>query len=340
MSVLWIFSILGTLVRVLTNAQQQQCQLSAPDQLGPFFLPNQPVGDTICAGDSEYPNQKKLYVRGHVLDQDCHTPLRDYKVEVWQADSAGEYNRPGRECAKTIYTGDNGEYQFLALPPGQYTLGIVRPRHIHFMASPNGTCHQSLVTQGYFRRTDKLGNESCRTQSHHGCNRVDDTNIFTNLDVFDKSLPKSIRQCAGVISLEFNFILRQRSTCSFPDPSTKSVNWKQFKCPCRNCPSKKRCLRIKPNNATSSTADLEYCINVRILKKLSRCSYTAKVLDVTAGHATLNDLEIKKKAKIKICMDRRDICVTKKKSYLICGFFSDLTSKDITVSTKSFIKEL
>ena len=265
MFALRILCVLGTLV-IVANAQQQ-CRLTAADQLGPFYLPNQPVDDMICAGDSEFPNQKKLYVRGRVLDQDCSTPLPNYKVEVWQADSDGNYNQQGHGCDKTTYSGEHGEFQFIALPPGLYTLGTTRPRHIHFMVTPNGTCHQRLVTQGYFSRSDKLGNESCRTPSHRGCNRVDDTNIFTNLDVFDKSLPKTLRKCAGVISLEMNFVVRKASSCSFAAP--KPVEWKEFKCLCRKCLSKKQCRKVEATNATSLVMNSEYCANVKILKKLS-----------------------------------------------------------------------
>ena len=335
MFVLRILVVLGALV-IVTNTQQ--CRLTASDLLGPFYLPDQPVDDMICAGDSEFPNQKKLYVRGRVLDEDCSTPLPNYRVEVWQADSDGNYNHQAHGCDKTTYSGEQGQFQFIALPPGQYTFGIVRPRHIHFMITPNGTCHHSLVTQGYFSTSDKLGNESCRTPSHLGCSRIDDTNIFTNIDVFDKSLPKSLRKCAGVINLEINFVLRKASNCSLPAP--KPVEWKEFKCPCQNCLSKKQCRKLEATNTTNSTVNSEYCVNVKILKKLSKCSFTARVQDVTAGHVTLNDLEIKKKAKIKICLDRRDICLNKKTSYMICGQFTDLTSKDITVSTKSSIEEV
>ena len=336
MFLLRILSVLGPLV-IVTNAQQ--CRLTTTDYLGPFYLPNQPVDDMICAGDSEFPNQKKLYVRGRVLDEDCGTPLPNYRVEVWQADSEGNYNQEGHGCDKTTYSGEQGEFQFIALPPGQYTLGIIRPRHIHFMITPNGTCHERLVTQGYFSRSDKLGNESCRTSSHLGCDRVDDTNIFTNLDVFDKSLPKTLRKCAGVISLEINFVLRNasNSSCSFAAP--KPVEWKEFKCPCNNCLTKRQCRKVEATNATSSVMNSEYCANVKILKKLSKCSFTARVMEVTAGQVTLNDLEIKEKAKIKICLDRRDICLSKK-TYKICGQFADLTIKDVTVSTRSSIEEI
>ena len=329
-----------TICALVAITNGQQCKLTAADVLGPFFLPNQPVGETICEGDSEYPNQKKLYVRGRVLDQDCRTPLPNYKVEVWQADSDGVYDQQGRDkgCARTIYSGEQGEYQFIGLPPGHYTFGTIRPRHIHFMATPNGTCHQSLVTQGYFSRPDKLGNESCTTQSHLGCSGVDSTNIFTNLDVFDKSLPKTIRKCAGVISLELDIVLRQRSSCRFAAP--EAVTWKKLKCPCQNCLSKQKCNRISATNVTSSVSTSEYCIGVRILNKLSKCSFTARVLEVTAGEATLNDLGIKERAKVKICLDRQDICFDKKNSYTLCGMFADLTNRDITVSTKSSVQQL
>ena len=333
-----IICFLGALA-VVANAQQ--CRLTAVDQFGPgpFYRANQPVGDMICAGDSEFANQKKLYVRGRVLDQDCTTPLPNYKVEVWQANSQGVYNQRGHECSKTIYTGEQGEFQFIGLPPGQYDFGFTRPRHIHFVTTPNGTCHQRLVTQGYFTRPDTLGNESCRTLNHLGCDIVDDTHLFTNLDVFDKSLPKAIRRCAGVISLEYNIVLRQGSTaCSFAAP--KPVEWNEFKCPCQNCLTKKQCSTVEATNATSSTVNSEYCVNVKILKKLSKCSFTARVMNVTAGQVTLNDLEIKENAKIKICLDRQDICLNKNDSYEICGLFADLTNKDITVSKKSSIEQL
>lgn len=42
----------------MVSANTQQCRRTAPDQLGPFFLPNQPVGGMICSGDSKFLNQK------------------------------------------------------------------------------------------------------------------------------------------------------------------------------------------------------------------------------------------------------------------------------------------
>ena len=337
MPVQWIVRLVLFLVLGISVGANQQCQVTAPDQLGPFFLPNQPVSDQICKGDSEFINQKKLYIRGRVLDEDCTSPLPNYKVEIWQADSEGNYHQTGRGCASTLYSGEQGEFQFIALPPGQYRSGSqFRPRHIHIMVTGNGSCHETLITQLYFKRNDILGRESCEM----GCWWVDDTNIMTNLDVFDKSLPKSLRKCAGVIHGEFNMIMRRKrsSLCTFSTAS-KTVAWKGMKCPSLNCPSKKQCSN-KANTSISSAVNFDFIVTVKVLKQSTKCSFVGKIVEVNQGEVTLNQLQFQKNAKIKLYLNRRDLCIYKGNSYTISGLFVDISHKDITISEISSVKSL
>ena len=332
--VLWIVYLLLLVTDTLVGANQ--CQVTAPDQLGPFFLPNQPANDKICQGDSEFINQKKLHIRGRVLDEDCTSPLPNYKVEIWQADSEGIYHQADRECTSTLYTGEQGEFQFIALPPGQYRSGsFFRPRHIHVMVTGNGSCHETLITQVYFKRNDILGRESCEM----GCWWVDDTNIMANLDVFDNNLPKSLRKCAGVIHGEFNMILRRKrsSHCTFSAP--KSIKWKGLKCPSLNCPSKKQCDN-KANTSMSSAVNFDFTIKVKVLKQLAKCSFVGKIIEVSQGQLVMNQLQFKKSAKVKIYLSRKDLCMHKGTLYSISGLFADLTHQDITVSEISSVKSL
>jgi len=336
MVLLWKVSVCLFLFVTSTTVSANQCQLTAPDQLGPFFLPNQPVNYKICQGDNEFSNQKKLYIRGRVLDEDCASPLPNYKVEIWQADSDGIYHQGDRGCASTLYTGEQGEFQFITLPPGQYRSGpLFRPRHIHVMVTSNGSCHETLVTQIYFKRSDILGRESCEMS----CWWVDDTNIMSNLDVFDNSLPKSIRKCAGVIHGELNLVLRrkQRSQCTFSD--LKAVTWKGLKCPNLNCPSKKQCNN-KANTSISSAVNFDFTIKIKMLRQSAKCSFVGKIIEVTHGQLILNQLQLTNYAKVKFYLSRKDLCMYKDNLYLISGLFTDLTHKDITVSELSTVKSL
>jgi len=326
----------GTLRGTLVGANK--CQATAPDSLGPFFLPNQPVSDKICQGDSEFINQKKLYIRGRVLDEDCMSPLPNYKVEIWQADSEAKYHHEGRGCASTLYTGKQGEFQFITVPPGHYRISgsLFRPRHIHLMVTDgNGSCHETLVTQVYFKRNDILGRESCEMD----CPFVDDTNIMFNLDVFDKSLPRSLRKCAGVIYGEFNLVLRRKQSahCMFPQP--EMITWKGFKCPSLNCPSKRQCNN-KANTSISSAVNFDFTVKIKVQKKSEKCSFVGKIIEVNKGQVTLSQLQFKKNVKVKIYLNRKDLCLYKGNSYSISGLFADLAHKDITVSEMSSVNFL
>lgn len=120
-----------------------------PDMLGPYFIENAPQVDRIYPAD--YPGET-LIVSGTVFDADCN-PLPGAIVEVWQADSTGEYDFSDQFIGRgQVITDENGFYQFETIVPGRYE---PRPPHIHYRIShPDAP---TLVTQLYFSDTVSPG---------------------------------------------------------------------------------------------------------------------------------------------------------------------------------------
>ncbi len=79
------------------------------------------------AGKSEYAKGQLLYLRGRVFDSAC-VPLRDAKVEIWQADAQGRYRYASAGTLANPYaafagsghvkTDNRGEYLFETIIPG------------------------------------------------------------------------------------------------------------------------------------------------------------------------------------------------------------------------------
>jgi protocatechuate 3,4-dioxygenase beta subunit len=133
-----------------------------PDQiLGPFYpvaeLP-QTADLTRAAGRSGRAAGQVLNVMGRVLNM-AGEPVRNAKVEVWQANSHGRYTHPSDpnpapldpnfEGAAVLTTDTEGRYRFKTIKPAAYPAGPsrMRPAHIHFMVSGR---QDKIVTQMYF----------------------------------------------------------------------------------------------------------------------------------------------------------------------------------------------
>jgi len=125
------------------------CQPTQRDQLGPFYVPDQPFQNDLCAsakGD-------RLTISGRVLGMpDCRT-LPGALVEVWQTDAKGEYTlvtgaMPDAGCLlrASLKCDTEGRYSFRTVRPGVYP---GRPAHIHYRVSAPG--YRTLVTQLYFK---------------------------------------------------------------------------------------------------------------------------------------------------------------------------------------------
>ena len=133
-------------------ALAQQCRVTPRDALGPFYIKGAPSQAELCASGTG--GSQKLAVSGRVLGmQDC-APLVGALVEVWQADTRGDYTQvsakqddPGCLLRASLRTDAEGRYAFRTVMPGEYP---GRPRHIHYRVSAAG--HATLVTQLYFAR--------------------------------------------------------------------------------------------------------------------------------------------------------------------------------------------
>ena len=119
------------------------------DILGPFYRPGSPVRTNLqIPGDPG----TKLYLSGKVKHDDCTTPFKKAKVEIWHCSSKGEYDNSTDEFKYrgTTFTDDDGKYFFNTILPVPYNTGgsTYRPAHYHMMITAEG--YQPLITQLYF----------------------------------------------------------------------------------------------------------------------------------------------------------------------------------------------
>jgi protocatechuate 3,4-dioxygenase beta subunit len=153
----------GSGVAVLPRRGAAEAVLQrTPDQiLGPFYplseLP-QTADLTKVSGRSGRAEGQVLNVMGRVLNV-AGEPVRNAKVEVWQANAHGRYTHPSDpnpapldpnfEGAAVLTTDSDGRYRFKTIKPAAYPAGPnrMRPAHIHFQVSGR---QDKIVTQMYF----------------------------------------------------------------------------------------------------------------------------------------------------------------------------------------------
>ena len=152
------FGLFGwrTVARAETKLQRTPGQI-----LGPFYplseMP-QTTDLTRMPGRSGRAEGQILNVMGKVLNL-AGEPVRNGRVEVWQANSHGRYSHPSDpnpapldpnfEGSATLVTDVEGRYRFTTIKPAAYPAGpnMMRPAHIHFQVSGK---QDRLVTQMYF----------------------------------------------------------------------------------------------------------------------------------------------------------------------------------------------
>ena len=130
----------------------QQCQVTPRDQLGPFYKSGAPAQAELCANGSG--GTERLVITGRVLGMPDCKPLAGAMVEVWQADTRGDYSQVGAKpddagclLRASVLADAEGRYAFTTILPGEYP---GRPLHIHYRVSHKA--HATLVTQLYFGR--------------------------------------------------------------------------------------------------------------------------------------------------------------------------------------------
>ena len=107
---------------------------------GPFYKPGYPQKKLVCGNDTKI-NEDKLTVHGYVLVSCDGEVAEGATVEVWQANTDGQYVD---DCRGYAMTDRNGYYIFTTAYPGIYR---PRPRHLHFRVTYQ---NYVLITQMYF----------------------------------------------------------------------------------------------------------------------------------------------------------------------------------------------
>jgi protocatechuate 3,4-dioxygenase, beta subunit len=129
--------------------------------LGPFYPLNELAQNsdlTRVPGRARRADGQVLNVMGRVLNL-AGEPVRNAKVEVWQANAYGRYTHPSDtnpapldpnfEGSAVMATDSQGRYRFKTIKPAAYPAGpdLIRPAHIHFQVTGR---QDRLVTQMYF----------------------------------------------------------------------------------------------------------------------------------------------------------------------------------------------
>ncbi|MBX3703639.1 MAG: protocatechuate 3,4-dioxygenase subunit beta [Steroidobacteraceae bacterium] len=133
--------------------------------MGPFYPITRPLEDdadlTLLKGHAERAQGKVVHLMGRVLDTNGD-PVRNAKIELWQANAHGRYAHPADVNPAPLdpnfqgfgiqTTDAEGQYRFKTIKPAAYAIGpmnpdAVRPPHIHFDVYGANT---RLVTQMYF----------------------------------------------------------------------------------------------------------------------------------------------------------------------------------------------
>ncbi|WP_353482859.1 catechol 1,2-dioxygenase [Haliscomenobacter sp.] len=128
------------------------------DILGPFYRPNSPVRNLLAIkGEKGDP----ITLLGKVLHDDCSTPYKKAKIELWHCDGNGVYDNESQDFKYrgTTYSDDKGNYSFKTILPVPYDAGggNIRPAHFHMMITAAG--YQPLVTQLYFSGDPRLAED-------------------------------------------------------------------------------------------------------------------------------------------------------------------------------------
>jgi protocatechuate 3,4-dioxygenase beta subunit len=162
------------------SPQQQQssfCKLTESDMLGPFYKEGAPFKQRLGEGVEG----ERLIITGKVIDMRCQ-PLKDAILDVWQANSTGEYDNEGFTLRGKVKTNNDGTYLIDTIVPREYATGdITRPGHIHLkVGAPN---QPTLTTQLYFEGEPYLS------------------------DLEDKSLVMKLTEENGIKKANFDFVI-------------------------------------------------------------------------------------------------------------------------------------
>lgn len=128
------------------------------DILGPYYRPGSPVRNNLLVkGDPG----ELVNLSGVIKHNDCKTPYKNAKIELWHCDAKGAYDNESDKFnyRATSFCDDKGQYSFDTILPVPYAAGVgyTRPAHFHLMITAAG--YQPLVTQLYFTGDKNIPND-------------------------------------------------------------------------------------------------------------------------------------------------------------------------------------
>jgi catechol 1,2-dioxygenase len=128
-----------------------------PDVLGPYFRKGAPFRAKVTP-----PNEPgtSLLVSGRVWGIDSRRPLREARIDIWQANAQGHYDNEDPQHPPPpnsfrnrvrLVTDEHGGYEFETIHPGAYKMdpSTWRSPHIHYRVHCEG--YMRLITQLFFR---------------------------------------------------------------------------------------------------------------------------------------------------------------------------------------------
>ncbi len=160
------------------------------DILGPFYRPDSPVRSSlVIKGEKGVP----VELLGKIKHQDCTTPYKNAKIELWHCDGNGVYDNATSEFKYrgTSFSDENGNYSFQTILPVAYDAGggEIRPAHFHLMITAEG--YQPLVTQLYFNGDKHIEKDIYANADAAKRRRLDVTETATGKKViYDVSMAK------------------------------------------------------------------------------------------------------------------------------------------------------
>ncbi len=178
------------------------------DILGPFYRPGSPLRtDLTVKGEAG----TLVQLSGTIRHDDCTTPYKKAKIELWHCSSEGVYDNTTNEFRYrgTSFSDDGGNYSFNTILPVPYAQpnGEMRPAHFHLMITADG--YLPFITQLYFTG-DKYLSTDLFSSAPSSKKRILDVQTLSNGSKkvsFDVSLatklnvePPALQKLAGVYS--------------------------------------------------------------------------------------------------------------------------------------------
>ena len=108
-------------IRFDGNQYVGDCETTS-DILGPFYRPESPVRSSLVIKGEK---GESVELMGKIKHQDCTTPYKNAKIELWHCDGNGVYDNATSEFKYrgTTYSDDNGNYSFQTILPVAYDAG-------------------------------------------------------------------------------------------------------------------------------------------------------------------------------------------------------------------------